>query len=54
MNRASSTQITFAFTVTPRLVVRGLVCAMLLALIGCLMPAWRAARMPIVAGLRAL
>jgi putative ABC transport system permease protein len=54
MNWASFTQITFAFTVTPRLVIRGLAYAMLLALVGGLLPAWRAARMPIVGGLRAL
>jgi putative ABC transport system permease protein len=54
MNWASFSQITFAFTVTPQLIMRGLVYALLLALIGGLMPALRAARLPIVSGLRAL
>jgi putative ABC transport system permease protein len=54
MNWASFSQITFAFTVTPQLITRGLVYALLLALIGGLMPALRAARLPIVSGLRAL
>lgn len=54
MNWASFSQITFAFKVTPALVARGLVYALILALIGGLMPALRAARLPIVAGLRAL
>jgi putative ABC transport system permease protein len=54
MNWNSFSQITFAFTVTPRLIVQGLVYALLLALVGGLLPAIRAARLPIVAGLRAL
>jgi putative ABC transport system permease protein len=54
MNWASFSQITFAFAVTPRLIVQGLGYALLLALIGGLLPAIRAARLPIVSGLRAL
>jgi len=54
MNWASFSQITFAFSVTPRLVTLGLGYALLLALVGALLPAWRAARLPIVSGLRAL
>lgn len=54
MNWASFSQITFAFEVTPRLLWLGLVYSLLLALAGALLPAWRAARLPIVAGLRAL
>lgn len=54
LNWASFSQITFAFAVTPRLVTMGLSYALLLALVGALLPAWRAARMPIVSGLRAL
>jgi putative ABC transport system permease protein len=54
MNWSSFSQITFAFDVTPRLLWLGLVYSLLLALAGALLPAWRAARVPIVAGLRAL
>jgi putative ABC transport system permease protein len=54
MNWASFSQITFAFAVTPRLIMQGLGYALLLALIGGLLPAIRAARLPIVSGLRAL
>ena len=43
-----------AFTVTPRLLVQGLGYALLLALVGGALPAIRAARLPIVSGLRAL
>jgi putative ABC transport system permease protein len=52
MNLSSFSAITFAFTVTPALVVQSLVYALLLGFFGGLMPSVRAARMPIVAGLR--
>jgi putative ABC transport system permease protein len=52
MNLASFSAITFAFTVTPALVVQSLVYALVLGFFGGLMPSVRAARMPIVAGLR--
>jgi putative ABC transport system permease protein len=54
LNLNSFSQVTFAFAVTPRLMLLGLSYALLLALIGALMPALRAARLPIVSGLRAL
>jgi putative ABC transport system permease protein len=54
MNWASFSQITFAFRVTPQLMLRGLVYAMLLAFIGGLLPSIRAARQPVVTGLRAV
>jgi putative ABC transport system permease protein len=47
------TQVVFAFKVTPQLVVTGLVIALVIGLIGGLLPAWRAARLPITAALRA-
>ena len=53
MNWASFSQITFAFKVTPALMARGLIYGLLLALLGGLFPALRAARLPVVAGLRA-
>lgn len=49
----SFTQIAFSFLVTPELVERGLTWAVLLGLIGGLMPAIRAARLPVVEALRA-
>jgi putative ABC transport system permease protein len=54
MNFQSFSQITFAFKVTPALLVRGIVWAALIGLIGGLFPAIRAARMPIAAALREL
>ncbi len=54
LNWASFSQITFAFTVTPRLMVTGIAYALILALIGGLLPGIRAARLPVTAGLREL
>jgi putative ABC transport system permease protein len=54
INWASFSQITFAFTITPRLLVMGIVYALLLALIGGILPGIRAARLPITSGLREL
>jgi putative ABC transport system permease protein len=54
LNWASFSQITFAFTVTPRLIVTGLVYALILGLVGGLLPGIRAARLPVTAGLREL
>jgi len=52
MNWQSFSQITFAFAVTPELLVRGILWATLIGLIGGLFPALRAARLPIAAALR--
>jgi putative ABC transport system permease protein len=54
MNFQSLSQVTFAFRVTPELLVRGIVWSALIGLIGGLFPAIRAARLPIAAGLREL
>ncbi|MFO1408747.1 MAG: ABC transporter permease [Steroidobacteraceae bacterium] len=54
LNWASFSQIAFAFTVTPALLVTGLVYATVLGLAGGLLPGIRAARMPITTGLREL
>ena len=54
LNFQSFSQITFAFTVTPQLAVQALVYALLLGLFGGLFPSIRAARQPIVRGLREL
>jgi putative ABC transport system permease protein len=47
------TQVVFAFKVTPQLVGTGLVIALVIGFIGGLLPAWRAARLPITTALRA-
>jgi putative ABC transport system permease protein len=48
------TQVVFAFRVTPGLVVRGLIIAVVIGMFGGLLPAIRAARMPITTALREL
>ena len=47
-------QIAFSFRVTPRLLVRGAIYALLMGLLGGLLPAVRAVRMPIASSLRQL
>ena len=54
LNWASFSQITFAFTVTPQLLVTGLWYSLILGIVGGLLPGIRAARMPVTAGLREL
>ncbi len=54
MNWQSFSQVTFAFAVTPRLLVQGVIWATLIGLVGGLLPAIRAARLPIAAALREL
>jgi putative ABC transport system permease protein len=54
MNWASFSQITFAFTVTPKLVLTGIIYGLILCYIAGKLPAIRAARMPITEGLREL
>jgi putative ABC transport system permease protein len=52
LNFQSMSQVAFAFAVTPALVVQGMAYAVGIGLIGAVWPAWRAARLPIVAALR--
>jgi putative ABC transport system permease protein len=54
MNFTTFSQITFAFTVTPAILVMGVVYALILGLIGGLFPSLRAANLPITTGLREL
>jgi putative ABC transport system permease protein len=54
MNWQSFSQVTFAFAVTPHLLVQGIVWATSIGLIGGFLPAIRAARLPIAAALREL
>ena len=52
LNVGSLSQVAFEFSVTPRLLLIGLSGALLLGAVGGLLPALRAARLPIVAALR--
>jgi putative ABC transport system permease protein len=54
LNWSSFSQLTFAFTVTPRLLLTGLWYSLLLGLAGGLLPGIRAARLPVTTGLREL
>ncbi len=54
MNFQTFSQVAFAFTVTPALLVQGAVYALIMGLVGGFFPAIRAARMPIVTALREL
>ncbi|MBK6598803.1 MAG: hypothetical protein IPG25_13290 [Proteobacteria bacterium] len=54
LNFQSFSQITYAFTVTPRLMVTGIVYGLILTFIAGLLPSIRAARTPITSGLREL
>jgi putative ABC transport system permease protein len=52
MNFQSFSQVAFAFAVTPALVLRGLEYALIIGVLSGLLPAIRAARLPIVTALR--
>lgn len=52
LNWQSFSQVTFAFAVTPPLMIGGLVYALLMGFVGGLFPAWRAARLPVSTALR--
>lgn len=54
MNWQSFSQVAFAFRVTPMLLLQGLLCALVMGLVGGMLPAIRAARLPIVNALREL
>jgi putative ABC transport system permease protein len=54
MNWQSFSQVAFAFAVTPELLARGLAYAAVMGLLGGLLPAIRAARLPVVTALRQL
>ncbi|MBT8136091.1 MAG: ABC transporter permease [Gammaproteobacteria bacterium] len=54
LNWSSFSQVTFAFSVTPALIVTGMIYALVMGFVGGLIPSWRAASMPITAALREL
>jgi putative ABC transport system permease protein len=54
INFQTFSQVAFAFRVTPELLVTGLIYSLLMGLVGGLLPAIRAARLPIPSALRAL
>jgi putative ABC transport system permease protein len=47
-------EIVFQFTVTPGLVVKGLVFAVAVGIIGTLLPAIRASRLPVISALKSI
>jgi putative ABC transport system permease protein len=54
INWSSFSQVAFAFAVTPELLLQGVICAVLIGLVGGLFPAIRAARLPVATALREL
>jgi putative ABC transport system permease protein len=54
MNWQSFSQVAFAFAVTPALLAQALILSTIMGLFGGLLPAWKAARMPVVTALREL
>jgi putative ABC transport system permease protein len=54
LNFQTFSQVAFAFAVTPALLVQGLGYALIMGLVGGLLPALRAARLPISSALREL
>lgn len=54
LNWSTFSQLSFAFAVTPPLIALGIVCSVLMGLIGGLFPAIRAARLPVATALREL
>jgi len=54
MNWQSFSQVAFAFAVTPALLAQAMIYATIMGLVGGLLPAWKAARMPVVNALRQL
>jgi putative ABC transport system permease protein len=54
MNFQTFSQVAFAFAVTPRLLVQGLTYSLIMGLVGGMLPAIRAARLPIASALREL
>ena len=54
MNWQSFSQVAFAFAVTPALLLQGLIYAVGIGLLAALLPAFRAARLPVVTALRQL
>jgi putative ABC transport system permease protein len=53
LNFSTFSQVAFAFRVTPALLVQGLAWALLIGVAGGLLPAIRAARLPVTLALRA-
>ena len=54
LNFQNFSQITFAFTITPQLILTGIIYGLILTLVGGLLPGIRAARLPVTEGLRQL
>jgi ABC-type lipoprotein release transport system permease subunit len=53
-NFATFSEIAFAFRITPAVLVTGMIFALVLGVVGGILPAWKASRQPLAAGMRAL
>ena len=53
-NFATFSEVAFAFRITPAALLTGMVCAVILGVVGGILPAWKASRQPLAAGMRAL
>jgi putative ABC transport system permease protein len=54
MSFESFSEVVFQFRITPLLVVKGLIFSVIVGLVGSLLPAMRAARLPVIAALKAV
>jgi len=54
MSIESFSEVVFQFRITPLLVVKGLIFSVIVGLFGSLLPALRAARLPVIAALKAV
>jgi putative ABC transport system permease protein len=54
MSMDTFSEIVFEFSVTPMLVAKGLIFAVIVGLVGTALPAVRAARLPVIAALKSL
>ena len=54
MNFQTFSNIAFAFKITPALLLQGIIFALVMGVVGGLLPAIRAARMPVATALREL
>jgi putative ABC transport system permease protein len=52
-NWSSFSEVAFYFRITPALIAAGLIFSIVLGVVGGLLPAWKAARRPVAAALRA-
>ena len=54
LNFASFSEVVFEFRITPRLILNGLLFSVVVGVIGSLLPAMRAARLPVISSLKSV